>query len=92
MVPFKGRGGGAILTTKLLLRKVSNYYILKAIALTAKPFADICFIEESFHILKSRPYLTSHVITTENTLKLKRHIVLDSKISTNSNRTTMCIM
>ena len=55
----------AILTTKLLLRKVSNYYILKAKAPTAKPFADICSIEEPFHIIESRPYLTSHVITTE---------------------------
>ena len=37
-------GGGAILTTKLLLRKVSNYYILKAKDPTVKPFADICSI------------------------------------------------
>ena len=34
-------GGGSILTTKLLLRKVSNHYILKAKVPTAKPFADI---------------------------------------------------
>ena len=33
--------GGTISTTKLLLRKVSNYYILKAKAPTDKPFADI---------------------------------------------------
>ena len=57
--------GGTILTTTLLLRKVSNYYILKAKAPTAKPFVDICPIEQSFHILESRPYLISHVITTE---------------------------
>ena len=77
-----------------MLRKVSNYiyYILKAKAPTAKPFVDIRSIEESFHILESRPYLTSHVITTEKTLKLKRHIVLYNKISINSNRTTICIM
>ena len=60
-----GGGGGAILTIKLLLRKVSNYYILEAKAPTAKPFADICSIEKSFHILESRPYLTNHVITAE---------------------------
>ena len=75
-----------MLTIKLLLRKVSNYYILKAKAPIAKQFAHICCIEESFHILESRPYLTSHVITTEKKpLKLKRHIVLDNKISINSN-------
>ena len=76
------------LTTKLLLRKVSDYYILKAKAPTAKPFADICSIEDSFHILESRTCLTSHVIATEKTLKLQRHIalVLDNKISTNSKR------
>ena len=68
------------------------YYILKANAPTAKSFADICAIEESFHILGSRPYLTSHVITTKKTLKLTQHIVLDNKISINSNRTTICIM
>ena len=84
--------GGTISTTKLLLRKVSNYYILEVKAPTAKPFADVFCIEESFHILGSRPYLTSHVITTEKTLKLKWHIVLDNKISINSNRTTICIM
>ena len=83
---------GTILTTKLLLRKISNYHILKAKAPTAKPFADIFSIEESFHILESRPYLTSHVITTGKTLKLKRHIVLDKKISIKSNRTTICVM
>ena len=33
------------------------------------PFADICSIEESFHVLKSRPYLTSYVITTEKNPK-----------------------
>ena len=37
------------LTTKLLLRKVSNHYILKAKAPTAKPFADINY----FVLLKS---------------------------------------
>ena len=83
--------GGTILTTKLLPRKVSNYYILKAKAPTAKSFADICSTEVPFHILESWPYLTSHVLTTEKTLKLKWHIVLDNKISTNSNRTTICI-
>ena len=46
---------------------------------TAKLFADICSIEESFHVLKSLPYLTSHMITTEKTLKLKHHIALDNK-------------
>ena len=81
-----------ILTTKFSLRKVSNYYISKAKAPTAKPFAHICSIEESFHIFESRPYLTSHVITTEKILKLKRHIVLDNKIGIDSNRTTICIM
>ena len=75
--------GGTILTTKLLL--ISNYYIFKAKAPTTKPFADTCSIEESFLVLKSRPYLTSHVITTEKTLKLKRHIVLYTKININSN-------
>ena len=83
---------GTILTTKLLLRKVSNYYILKAKAPTSKPFADICSIEESFLVLKSRPYLTSHMITTEKILKLKRHIVLNNKININSKRTTICIL
>ena len=81
-----------MLTTKLLLRKVSIYYILKAKAPTAKSFVDICSIEESFDIVKSRSYLTSHVITTEKALKLKQHIVLDNKISINSNRTTIWIM
>ena len=84
--------GGTILTTKLLLRKVSNYYILKAKAPTAKPFADICSIQESSHILESQSYLTSHVITAEKTLKLKWHIVFNNKISINSNRTTICIV
>ena len=82
----------AILTTKLLLRKVSNYYILKAKGPTAKPLANICSIVESFHILKSRPYMSSHVITTENSLKLKGHIVLDNKIGINNKRTTLYIM
>ena len=92
---FKCRGslrGTNILTTKLMLRKVSNYYIFKTKAPTATPFPDICSIEESFHILESRPYLTSHVISTEKTLKLKRHIVLDNKISINTNRATIYIM
>ena len=42
------------LTTKLLLRKFSNYYILKAKAPSAKPFVDInfCSIEVAFHILE----------------------------------------
>ena len=83
---------GTILTTKLLLRTVSDYYILKAKAPTAKPFANICSIEEFFHILKSRPYLSSHAITIEKTLKLKGHIVLNNKISINSKRTAICIM
>ena len=65
---------------------------MKAKAPAAKPFADICSFEESFHILESRPHLTSHVITTEKILKLQRQIVLDNKISINSNRTTICIM
>ena len=71
---------------------VAKEDILEAKVPTAKPFADICSIEESFHILETRPYLTGHVITTEKTLKLKRHIVLDNKISINSNRTIICIM
>ena len=75
-----------------MLRKVSNHYILKAKSPTAKPFADICSTEESFHILESWPYLTSHVITTEKTLKLKQHVVLNNKISINSDGTTICIM
>ena len=66
--------GGAVLTTKLLLGMVSNYYILKAKAPTAKPFTDICSLEESFHILESRAFLTSHLITATKPLKLKRHI------------------
>ena len=77
--------GEKILTSKLLLRKVSNYYILKAKAPTAKPS-----IEESFLVLKSRPYLTSHVIKTEKTLKFKRHIVLHNKLNINTKRTTIC--
>ena len=60
---------GSILTTKLLLRKVSNHYILKAEALTAKLLAHICSIEKSIHILESWPYLTSHVIRTEKNPK-----------------------
>ena len=44
-----GKGPGPIVTTKLLLRKVSNYYILKDKAPTAKPFVDICSIKESLH-------------------------------------------
>ena len=75
-----------------IVAKEGYYYILKAKAPTAKPFAHICSIEESFHILETRSYLTSHMITTEKTLKLKRHMVLDNKISIKSNRTTMCIM
>ena len=38
-------GRGAILTTKLLLRKVSNYYISKAKAPTAKPFAIFALLK-----------------------------------------------
>ena len=66
---------GTILSTKLLIRRVSSHYILKAKTLTAKPFADICSIEEHFHILVSWAYLTSHMNTTEKTLKLKQHII-----------------
>ena len=61
-------------------------------ATTAKPFADIFSIEESFHILEPQPYLTSHVFTTEKNLKLKLHVVLHDKISIRSKRTITCIM
>ena len=54
---------GDNLNYQIIAKEGSNYYIFKAKAPTAKPFADISSIEESFHILKSRPYLTSHVIT-----------------------------
>ena len=83
---MNGPRAGAALTTKLLLRKVSNYYILKAKAPTFKPFADICSIKEPFLVLKSRPDLTSQVIPTEKTLKLQRHIVLYNEININSKK------
>ena len=41
-----------------------KYVCLYVKAVWAKPFADICSREESFHILESRPYLTSQVIRT----------------------------
>ena len=90
MVPEGLRGDN--FNYQIVAKEDSNYYLLKAKAPRAKPFADICSIEESFHTLESQPYFTSHVITTEKTLKLKRHIVLYNKISINSNRTTIYIM
>ena len=89
-----GGGGGAILTTKLLLRTRFLTIIIfwKPKLPQLSRFAEIFSIEESFHILKPRPYLTIQVIITEKTLKFKRRLVLDNTASINSESITTCIM
>ena len=84
---------GSVLATKLLLRKVSSYYIFKAKALTAEPFAHTCVcwrVLPYFRIMAIFEQPRDH--NRKKKLKLQQHIVLDNKMSINSKRTTISIM